>query len=51
MVVRPDIDESAFPAKGIEACEYAEQLALAKAKNVAERYPDSLVIGADTIVD
>jgi len=51
MVVRPDIDESAFPAKGIEACEYAEQLALAKAKNVAEKYPDSLVIGADTIVD
>ncbi len=51
MVVRPDIDESAFPAKGIEACEYAERLALAKAKNVAEKYPDSLVIGADTVVD
>ena len=50
-VVRPDIDESSFPTKGIEACEYAEQLALAKAKNVAEKYPDSLVIGADTIVD
>jgi len=50
-VVRPDIDESAFPAKGIEACEYAERLALAKAKNVAEKYPDCLVIGADTVVD
>ncbi len=50
-VVQPDIDESAFPAKGIEACEYAERLALAKAKSVAEKYPDSLVIGADTVVD
>ncbi len=50
-VVQPDIDESAFPAKGIEAREYAERLALAKAKNVAEKYPDSLVIGADTLVD
>ena len=50
-VVRPDIDESSFPVEGIEACEYAERLALAKAKDVAEKYPDSLVIGADTVVD
>jgi len=50
-VVRPDIDESAFPAKDIEACEYAERLALAKAKYVAEKHPDFMVIGADTVVD
>ncbi len=50
-VVWPDIDESAFPVKAIKSCEYAERLALAKAKNVAEKYPDSLVIGADTVVD
>jgi len=50
-VVRPDIDESAFPVEGIEACEYAERLALAKARDVAKKYPDSLVIGADTVVD
>ena len=50
-VVRPDIDESAFPAKDIGACEYAERLALAKAKYVAEKHPDFLVIGADTVVD
>lgn len=50
-VVRPDIDESSFPVEGIEACEYAERLALAKAKDVAEKYPDCLVIGADTVVD
>ena len=50
-VVRPDIDESAFPVEGIKTCEYTERLALAKAKNVAEKYPDFLVIGADTVVD
>jgi septum formation protein len=49
--VAPNIDESAFPAEGSKACEYAKQLALAKAKDVAAKYPDSLVIGADTIVD
>ncbi len=50
-VVQSDIDESAFPAKGLGACEYAERLALAKAKNVAEKHPDCLVIGADTVAD
>ncbi len=50
-VVPPDIDESAFVVCGISAAEYAERLALAKAKDVAERYPDSVVIGADTVVD
>jgi len=30
---------------------YAERLALAKAENIALRYPDDVVIGADTIVD
>ena len=49
--ITPNIDESAFPAEGHNACEYAEQLALAKAKNIAEKNPDCLVIGADTVVD
>jgi septum formation protein len=49
--VWPDVDESAFPAEGISPCEYAKRLALAKAKNVAEKHPDCLVIGADTVVD
>jgi septum formation protein len=49
--VTPDIDESAFPAGQYTACEYAKQLALAKAKSVAEKNPDCLVIGADTVVD
>jgi septum formation protein len=50
-VIHPDIDESSFPADQIAPCKYAEQLALAKAKSVAQKYPDSPVIGADTIVD
>lgn len=50
-VVPPEIDESAFVFKGRGACEYAERLALAKAKSIAARFPDSLVIGADTVVD
>ena len=49
--VTPDIDESTFSTAGVAADEYAKKLALAKAKNVAEKYPDSLVIGADTVVD
>src|SRR3990172_8735050 len=50
-VVVPDVDESAFVAEGIEAGEYAKRLALAKARSVAERFRDSLVVGADTVVD
>jgi len=47
----PEIDESAFPAEGVNPCEYAKRLALAKAKNVAAKFPGCLVIGADTVVD
>jgi len=50
-IIPPDINESAFPIVGINPCEYAKKLALAKAKNVAEKYPDSLIIAADTIAD
>lgn len=46
-----DIDESVFPAEGVNPYEYAKRLALAKAKNVAAKFPDCLVIGADTVVD
>lgn len=43
-----DIDESQFDGEVPEVM--AEKLALAKAEIVAFKYPDSLVIGADTIV-
>lgn len=51
IIVRPQVDESAYPAEGKDACQYAKELALVKAKSIAAGYPDSLVIGADTVVD
>jgi septum formation protein len=50
-VVPPQVDESAFAAEKADPVEYAKRLALAKAKSVAGKYPNSFVIGADTIVD
>ncbi len=47
----PEIDESAFLVEKASTREYAGRLALAKAKNVAGKFPDCLVIGADTVVD
>jgi len=51
IVVPPDVDESTFETNDTNPIEYAKKLALAKAKSVADKYPDSFVIGADTIVD
>ncbi|MBN2139289.1 MAG: septum formation protein Maf [Sedimentisphaerales bacterium] len=50
-VVISDIDESVFAAEGVSADEYARLLALAKARSVAERHINSLVVGADTVAD
>jgi septum formation protein len=47
----PDIDEAVLLTDTVSPCEYAKRLAMAKAKSVAEKHPDCLVIGADTIVD
>jgi septum formation protein len=50
-VVPSSVDESVFPTANISSVEYARQLALAKANDVAGKHPDSIVIGADTVVD
>ncbi len=50
-VVTPDVDESAFATEGVNVCDYARELALAKAMDVASKHPESLVIGADTVAD
>jgi septum formation protein len=50
-VVISQVNESSFTTIGISPAEYAKKLALAKALDVAEKFPDSLVIGADTVVD
>ncbi len=50
-VVPSNIDESTFDARQLSPAACAEHLALAKALDVAEKYPNALVIGADTVVD
>jgi septum formation protein len=50
-VIPSQIDEATFPAEGVTPVDYAKRLALAKAIDVAKRFPDSIVIGADTVVD
>lgn len=51
VVIPADVDESSFSIANVTADEYAKKLALAKAENVAQKYPDSLVAGFDTVVD
>lgn len=50
-VVPSDVDETAFSADGHSPAQYAEVLALAKARSVAAQHPSRIVLGADTIVD
>ncbi|MDQ8021679.1 MAG: Maf family nucleotide pyrophosphatase [Moraxellaceae bacterium] len=44
---RPETDETALPGEAPRAT--AERLALAKARAVASRHPDSLIIGSDQV--
>ena len=48
-VVAPDVDESARP--GEPPHELARRLALAKARAVAVRFPEAVVIGSDQVAD
>lgn len=43
-----DIDETRFAAE--DAVSYVKRLARTKAETIAEKFPDRLVIGADTVV-
>jgi septum formation protein len=47
-IIKPDIDESIDETLSIN--EFPIELAYQKAKQIADQYPDELVIGADTIV-
>jgi septum formation protein len=49
-VVCPGVDEGDF-ARDVPPRGYAERLALVKAKDVAVKFADALVVGADTVVD
>jgi len=50
-VVPSNVDESLYDPQGLTSDIYAQQLALAKAKDVAARFTNALVVGADTVVD
>ena len=50
-IVVSRIDEAIFSTENITSIEYAKQLAFAKADDVARTNPDSIVVGADTVVD
>ena len=50
-VIVSDVDESVFDSCQNRPQEYAKKLALAKAKDVAEKYPARIAVGADTIAD
>ncbi|MEP6505947.1 MAG: Maf family nucleotide pyrophosphatase [Betaproteobacteria bacterium] len=45
----PDVDETPLPGEAPAAL--AERLALAKARALAQRFPDAVVIGADQVAD
>jgi septum formation protein len=45
----PDVDETPLPGEAPAAL--AERLALAKARALADLYPDAIVIGADQVAD
>jgi septum formation protein len=54
-VDRPDVDEGALKiecrARGLTIVETAEALALAKAKQIASRHPNRIVLGADQMLE
>lgn len=50
-IVPSEVDESAFGTDGVTSEEHTKLLALAKANDVAARFPNALVMGSDTVVD
>ena len=50
-IVPSGVDEEAFGTEGIDSVTLCKRLALAKANDVAARYADRFILGADTVVD
>ena len=50
-IVVSDIDESSFENENLSPAEFTKLLAVEKAKAVAKNYPETLTVGADTIVE
>lgn len=50
-VVPSTVDESLYGTEGVAGADHAKVLALAKARDMAQRFPNAIVIGSDTVVD
>ncbi|MHC4216601.1 MAG: Maf family protein [Planctomycetota bacterium] len=50
-VCHSEVDESVYDTGKYSPVEYAKALALAKGRDVADKFSDCVVIGADTVVD
>jgi septum formation protein len=50
-IVPSNVDESKYDVNGISSAQHTKILALAKAKDVAMRFPNAVVMGSDTVVD
>jgi septum formation protein len=50
-VIASGVDEKEFDTGKKSPCEYAKELAMAKAQSVAGRNQNQIIVGADTIVD
>ena len=51
VVIPSGIDESKIATADLDSIEHTKILAVAKAMDVAKKYPDRFVFGADTVVD
>ena len=50
-IVPSEVDESTFDTDGVTSEDHTKVLALAKAKDVAAKFPSAMVMGSDTVVD
>ncbi|MCE5339932.1 MAG: Maf family protein [Planctomycetaceae bacterium] len=50
-IVVSNVDESKISADGLTSMEYTCKLAMAKAQDVGDRFPNKIVVGSDTIAD
>lgn len=50
-IVVSNIDESKIPTEGLSPAQFACRAAVAKANDIAEKFPDKIIVAADTVAD
>ncbi|MHC5089922.1 MAG: Maf family protein [Planctomycetota bacterium] len=50
-IIPSNVDESKYDTNGITSEKHTKILALAKAKDIAAKFPNAVVMGSDTVVD